>query len=539
MSERHTMRKIREVLRLRYELKLGHRAIATSCALGRASVCDYLKRAERAGLTWQQAKELSDAEIESRLFQVVGGNEPRARAPIDFTWVHEELRRPGVTLQLLWLEYQEAAAKRGAQRGTGTRAYQYSQFCDLYADFRDRLQPSMRQVHRAGEKAFVDYSGKKPHIVDRDTGELVAIDLFVMVLGASNYTYAEATRTQRLGDFVSSNIRAFEYFGCVPEIVVPDQLRSAVSGPHRYDPDINPTYLEMAQHYGVAIIPARPRKPKDKAKVEVGVQVAQRWILACLRNRTFFSLDELNAAIAELLERLNARPFQKLDGCRQSAFESIDRPAMKPLPQARYELAEWKDATVNIDYHVDCDGRLYSVPHALLGAQVEVRATTTTVEILHGGERVATHRRSYGPRGTPVTIEAHRPKSHRDYGAWPPSRVVSWAASIGPSVASVVERILADKPHPEQGYRSCMALIRTAKQYGHERTDAACRRALQIGAPTRKSVEAILKRGLDRAPVDDGDAAPRIVVHENVRGGEYFDKKEEGDDPGRDDQEVA
>jgi transposase len=397
----------------------------------------------------------------------------------------------------------------------------------------------MRQVHRAGEKAFVDYSGKKPHIVDRDTGELVAIDLFVMVLGASNYTYAEATRTQRLGDFVSSNIRAFEYFGCVPEIVVPDQLRSAVSGPHRYDPDINPTYLEMAQHYGVAIIPARPRKPKDKAKVEVGVQVAQRWILACLRNRTFFSLDELNAAIAELLERLNARPFQKLDGCRQSAFESIDRPAMKPLPQARYELAEWKDATVNIDYHVDCDGRLYSVPHALLGAQVEVRATTTTVEILHGGERVATHRRSYGPRGTPVTIEAHRPKSHRDYGAWPPSRVVSWAASIGPSVASVVERILADKPHPEQGYRSCMALIRTAKQYGHERTDAACRRALQIGAPTRKSVEAILKRGLDRAPVDDGDAAPRIVVHENVRGGEYFDKKEEGDDPGRDDQEVA
>jgi transposase len=535
MSERHSMRKIREVLRLKYELRQSHRAIAASCALGKASVCDYLKRARRAALTWQQARELSDAEIERRLFRHVGRNEPSVRAPIDFAWVHRELRRTGVTLQLLWLEYQEATTLRGGE----ARAYQYSQFCDLYASFRDRLEPSMRQVHRAGERAFVDYSGKKPQIVDRETGEVSDVELFVMVLGASNYTYAEASRTQRLGDFVASNVRAFDYFGCVPEVLVPDQLRSAVAGPHRYDPDINPTYLEMAQHYGMAIIPARPRKPKDKAKVEVGVQVAQRWILACLRNRTFFSLDELNAAIAELLERLNARPFQKLDGCRRSAFESIDRPAMKPLPQARYELAQWKDAKVNIDYHVDYDGRLYSVPYAMIGAEVEVRATAMTVEILHGGERVVAHRRSYGPKGTPVTIEAHRPKSHRDYGAWPPSRVVSWAASIGPSVASVVERILADKPHPEQGYRSCMALIRNAKQYGHDRTEAACRRALSIGAPTRKSVEAILKRGLDRAPVEDADAAPRIVVHENIRGGDYFDKKEEGDDPGRDDQEVA
>jgi len=535
MSERHAMRKIREVLRLRYELGLSTRAIASSCSIAKGSVGDYLKRAEKAGLTWEQARDLSDAEVESRLFRYVGWNEPNTRAPIDYAWVHRELRRPGVTLQQLWIEYREAAVQRGGRGG----AYQYSQFCDLYAGFRGRLEPSMRQVHHAGEKAFVDYSGKKPHIVDRETGEVIEVELFVMVLGASNYTYAEATRTQRLGDFVASNVHAFAYFGCVPEVMVPDQLRSAVSGPHRYDPDINPTYLEMAQHYGIAIIPARPRKPKDKSKVEVGVQIAQRWILACLRNRTFFSLDELNAAIAELLERLNTRPFQKLDGCRRSAFESIDRPAMKPLPQARYELAEWKDAKVGIDYHVDYEERLYSVPHALIGAEVEVRATATTVEILHGNERVASHRRSYGPKGTPVTIEAHRPKSHRDYGAWPPSRIVSWAASIGPSVASVVERILADKPHPEQGYRSCMALIRTAKQYGHERTDAACKRALAIGAPTRKSVEAILKRGLDRAPVDDGDAAPRIVVHENVRGGEYFDKKEQGDDPGRDDQEVA
>lgn len=530
------MRKIREVLRLKHELGLGHRAIAASCAIAKTSVCDYLKRAEKAGLTWQQAQGMSDAEVEGRLFRHVGRNEPSTRAPIDFVWVHRELHRAGVTLQQLWLEYRQAAAGRAVGE---VSAYQYSQFCDLYAGFRARLEPSMRQVHRAGEKVFIDYSGKKPHLVDRETGEIIEVELFVAVLGASNYTYAEATLTQRLGDFVASNVRALEYFGCVPEVVVPDQLRSAVSGPHRYDPEINATYLEMAQHYGVAIIPARPKKPKDKAKVEVGVQVVQRWILACLRNRSFFSLDELNAAIAELLERLNARPFQKLDGCRRSAFESIDRPAMKPLPARRYELAEWKDATVSIDYHVEYEGRLYSVPHAMIGAEVEVRATAMTVEILHGGQRVVAHRRSYGPKGTPVTLEEHRPKSHRDYGQWPPSRIVSWAVSIGPSVGGVVERILADRPHPEQGYRSCMALIRTAKQYGHERTEAACKRALAIGAPTRKSVEAILKRGLDRAPLDDSDAAPRIVVHENIRGGDYFDKEEGKNDLGRNDQEVA
>jgi len=363
------------------------------------------------------------------------------------------------------------------------------------------------------------------------------VELFVMVLGASNYTYAEATLTQRIGDFVASHVRAFDYFECVPEIVVPDQLRSAVSGPHRYDPEINRTYLEMAQHYGVAIIPARPKKPRDKAKVEAGVLLAQRWILACLRHRTFFSLAELNEAIAELLERLNARPFQKLDGCRRSAFESVDRPAMKSLPRERYELAHWKDAKVNIDYHVDYDGRLYSVDHTLIGLEIEIRATSSTIEIFINNRHHVVHRRSYGPKGAAVTLEAHRPKSHRDYGAWPPSRMVSWAATIGPSAAAVVERILADKPHPEQGYRSCMALIRTAKAYGHGRTEAACGRALAIGSPTRKSVEAILKRGLDRVPVGD-EKTPSIVVHENIRGGDYFDKEEQNDQR-RDDEEVA
>lgn len=533
MSERHSMRQVREVLRLKFERGLAHRAIASACAISKGSVSDYLARAEKAGLTWSVAKELSDVEVERRLFQQLGRNEPSTRAAIDFGWVHRELRRTGVTLQLLWLEYQKATH----DSGSSCRPYQYSQFCDLYSAFRSKLEPSMRQVHRAGEKAFVDYSGKKPRIVDATTGEVIEVELFVMVLGASNYTYAEATRSQKLGEFIGSTVRAFDYFECVPEILVPDQLKSAVARSHRYEPEINPTYLEVAQHYGIAIIPARPRKPKDKAKVEQGVLLAQRWILACLRNRTFFSLDELNIAIAELLELLNTRPFKKLEGCRRSAFESIDRPAMRPLPSSRYVLAEWKDARVNIDYHVEYDHRFYSVDHALIRAEVEVRATSTTVEILHRGDVVAAHARSYGPRGTSVTIDAHRPKSHRDYGAWPPSRIISWATSIGPSVGEVVEQILASRPHPEQGYRSCMALIRTAKQYGNDRTEAACKRALEIGAPTRKSVEAILKRGLDRARAD-GEPIPNIVVHENIRGGEYFDKEEQSD-TGRDDQEVA
>jgi transposase len=277
------------------------------------------------------------------------------------------MRRTGVTLQLLWVEYRDAVV--AAERGV--RAYQYSQFCDLYADFRAKVEVSIRQVHRAGEKAFLDYSGKKPTVIDGATGEVTEVELFVMVLGASNYTYAEATRTQRTADFVGSTVRGLEYFGGVPVILVPDQLRSAVTGPDRYDPEINATYAEMARHYSVAIVPARPRKPKDKAKVEAGVLLTQRWILACLRNRQFFSLDELNEAIAELLERLNARPFQKLEGCRRSAFETIDRPAMKALPASRYELAQWKNARVNIDYHVTYDDRPYSVPHTMVGTRTD------------------------------------------------------------------------------------------------------------------------------------------------------------------------
>jgi len=510
------MRQIREVLRLRHELRRSHREIADAVGISAGSVGDYLKRSVSAGLTFEAAQQMDDTELERLLFRRPERNTPGPKAPIDLEWVHRELRRTGVTLQLLWLEYQQ-----GVKQAGDTRPYQYSQFCQLYRDFVRRLHPSMRQVHQAGEKAFVDYSGKKPVVVDPSTGEAVPVELFVIVLGASNYTYAEATRTQQLPDFVGSHVRAFEYFGCVPHVLVPDRLKSGVTGTDRYDPDPNPTYLELAQHYGTCIIPARSRKPKDKAKVENGVLVAQRWILARLRNRTFFSLDELNEAIWELLEDLNRRPFKKLEGCRRSAFESIDRPAMLALPNTRYELAQWKRATVNIDYHVDFDDRLYSVPCSLIGETVDIRATATTVEVLHGGPRVASHRRSYGPKGTAVTCEEHRPKNHRDYGKWPPERLVNWARSIGPHSADVIARILGAYAHPEKGYRSCLGLIRVAKRYGNARMESACQRALLLGVPTRKCVEAILKNGLDRLPpAEESAAAP--VIHENIRGAEYF-----------------
>jgi transposase len=519
------MRKVREILRLRFERGLSQRQISASTGVSKGALGDYLRRAAAAGLTWEVARSLDDGEVEARLFRYPGRNEPPRRVPIDLPWVHRELRRIGVTLQQLWLEYREAAAQSLPSGGT---PYGYSQFCDLYADFRDKTDLSMRQVHRAGEKVFIDYSGKKPQIWSSETGEAIDVELFVAVLGASNYTFAEATYTQRLEDFCASTVRALEFFGGVPQIAVPDQLRSAVSGPDRYDPEINPTYAELSQHYDLAIVPARPAKPRDKAKVEAAVLLAQRWILACLRNRTFFSIDDLNAAIADLLEKLNTRPFKKLEGCRRSAFEALDRPALRPLPQARWELARWKKAKVNIDYHVDHEARLYSVPHALVGEYVELRATSAVVEVFHRGRRVASHARLWGPKGSASTVPEHRPRSHREYGAWPPSRIIGWAASVGPSAAALVEQILLGRREPESAYRSCMALIRSAKPYDRLRFDAACRRALAIGAPTRKSVLAILSRGLDASePVDAADTQlPLNLRHENVRGGDYYDQKE-------------
>ena len=528
------MRQIKEVLRMRFEHGRSAREIASAVGLSKTTVSEYIARAEQGGLRWEHVKGLADHEIEQRLFRQLDRNEPARRAPVDLEWVHREMRRVGVTMYLLWQEY--AAAARA--RSDALRPYQYSQFCEAYARYRRAHTPTMRQVHRAGDKTFVDFSGKKPHLVDPKTGEVLEVELYVAVLGASNYTYAEATRTQQLADFVGATVRAFDYFGAVTSVIVPDQLRSAVKVPCRYEPEINATFAELGRHYGCAIIPARPRKPRDKAKVEVGVQIAQRWILACLRHRTFFHLDELNAAISELLEKLNTRPFAKgLDGCRRSAFETVDRPAMKPLPSTRYELAEWKfDVGVGLDYCVVFDDRRYSVPCALIQHRVDLRATASTIEILHNNQRVASHLRSYGPQSRPTIAEEHRPRSHREYGKWPPDRLERWAESVGPHVGTLITKMLRAEPHPELRYRACLGVLRLGKTYGPARLDAACARALALGAASYRSVAEMLKRRLENAPLPDAISAPAAatkreaplsdLTHDNVRGGNYFDKEE-------------
>ncbi len=516
------MRKVREVLRLKHVLKLAERKIERSVGISHGTVGAYLKRAAEAGLSWEEAEKLSDGEVEARLFQQVGRNEPVTRAPIDFRWVHTELHRAGVTLELLWTEYMQAVA----EGGSGRKPYQYSQFCELYREYKKKLSPVMRQTHIAGKHSFIDFSGKRPRLFNGETGEFTEVELFVMVLGASSYTYAEAVRTQTLPDFVGATVRGLEYFGGVTEILVPDQLRSAVSKPDRSEPEINATYAEMAQHYGTAVVPARPRKPKDKAKVEGAVLIAQRWILACLRNRRFFSLEELNAAIWELLEKLNARPFQKLEGCRRSAFEKLDRPALRPLPARRYEIGEWKlGVGVNVDYHFTYDDRHYSVPCELINAKVDVRATATVIEVWRDWKRVTSHERSYGAKGTAVTKPEHRPQSHRAWGEWPPERLVGWATTKGARTGEVATAILERGPHPESGRRACLGLMRMGEKYGDERLEAACGRALAIGNPTLRSVEAILKSGLEKVALAE-EVESKPVVHENIRGGDYFDREE-------------
>ncbi len=429
----------------------------------------------------------------------------------DWAHVHCELKRKGVTLYLLWEEY----------RVQNPQGYRYSWFCQHYRAWAGKVDVVMRQQHRAGEKLFVDYAGQTQGVIDRATGEVREAQIFVAVLGASNYTYAEATWTQSLSDWIGSHERAFRYLGGVSEIVVPDNLKSGTDRAHRYEPDINRTYADMAEHYGVAVIPARVAKPRDKAKAEVGVQVVERWILARLRNHTFFSLAELNRAIAGLLEHLNARPFKKLPGSRRELFEQLDRPALRPLPVQPYEFALWKKARVHIDYHIAVERHYYSVPYQLVKCEVEIRLTANIVEVLHRGQRVASHRRSYKSGGF-TTLPEHMPRAHRAYAAWTPQRLVRWAEKTGPATAALIHAILSARAHPQQGFRSCLGIMRLGKSYGDDRLEAACRRALVLGAHGYKHIESILKKGLDRQPLPATQQPELPIDHDNVRGPDYY-----------------
>ena len=510
------MRKIREVLRLRWERGLSQREIAISCKLARSTVGEYLARAQSAGLAWPLPKDLDDAALEARLFRLPEQQRGDERRPEpDWERVHRELKRKGVTLTLLWQEYREVHPD----------GYQYSRFCDLYRDWRGLKQLVMRQNHKAGEKLFVDYAGQTVDIVDPTTGEITSAQIFVAVLGASNYAYCEATKSQSSADFIGAQVRALEYFGGCPAIVVPDNTKTGVKHPHLYEPDLNRSYLDFADHYGLAVIPARVSRPKDKAKVEHGVLTAERWILARLRHRTFFSLRELNEAIFELLERYNDTPFQKLSGSRRSLFLELEQPALRPLPKERYVFASWKKVRVHVDYHVEVDRHYYSVPYQLVGKQLDARATNATVELFHQGRRIASHVRSHRS-GHHTTVNDHMPKSHRHYANWTPERLIKWASQAGGATAKAVEVVMASRPHPQQGFRSCLGVMRLGKSYGENRLEAACQRALALGSVSYKSIESILKNGLDQEPLpkdDVGEAADELAIaHGNIRGADYY-----------------
>ena len=505
------MRKIRDILRLAWSCNQSRQAIATVCGIGKTTVTDTLYRASAAKLSWPLPLALDDEGLETLLYPTTPSPSPRKHTQPDWHALNSEfVTHKNLTLMLLWQEYKES----------NPSGYQYSQFCELFRKWKKKLDLSMRQEHRAGEKLFVDYCGQTLPIVDASTGEVRDAQVFVAVMGASNYTYAEATLSQSLPDWTGSHVRTFSFLGCLPKCVVPDNLLSAVTKTCRYEPDINPTYAEMAAHYGVAVIPARVRKPKDKAKAEVGVQIVQRFILAGLRKRTFFTLAEANAAIRERLIMLNNRPFRKLPGNRSSRFEELDRPAMLPLPETNYQFSQFKKVRVHIDYHLELEGHFYSVPHRLAREQLHVRYTETTVECLYKGNRVASHPRSF-VRGKFTTTPEHMPKSHLEFAAWTPERIITWAAETGTATAQVVENVLSRKAYPEHGFRSCMGIISLAKRYSKERLEAACERAVTIKGVTYRSIKSILENNLDQK------ALPRqpelvAVTHENIRGTDYY-----------------
>jgi transposase len=513
-AERLSMRQIREILRQKWTLGLSHRAVARSLRIGLGTVSGALTRAEAAGLDWPAVQALTDDDLERRLYRRPAPIEPTRQRPApDCAWIHAERRKPGVTLELLHLEYLE-------QHPTG---YRYTQFCDLYRRWLQRRRLSMRQVHHAGEKCFVDYAGQKPRLLDPATGAVVEVELFVAVLGASNYTYAEASRTQQVPDWIASHARALAFFGGVPAAIVCDQLKTGVVVACRYEPGLQRTYDEFAQHYGTAILPARPAAPRDKAKIEVAVQIAERWILARLRHETFFSLSALNARIRELLTDLNARRMRLYGASRTELFARLDQPALRPLPAEPFVYGEWKTARVNIDYHVEVRRHYYSVPYALAQELVDVRVSTAIVEIFHRGQRIAAHPRADSP-GRHTTTPAHMPKAHQHHLEWTPSRLTHWAETIGPQTAGLVAVILADRPHPEQGYRSCLGLLRLSRRVGAARLEAACGRALAVGARSYRHVDSILKHGLDGVPLEP--VSPPLIlapVHEHVRGRDYYE----------------
>ena len=511
-TPRVLMSKIRQALQLLADASLSTRQVAAALGISKTTVSEIAMYARDAGVGWPQAAMLSDDELQSRLYPPPRPRSSTRHEP-DYAVLHQELKRPGVTLQLLWEEY---------SAGAGVAAYRYSAFCEKYRAWAKNLKRSMRQIHPGGERLFVDYAGQTVPVVDAGTGEIRRAQVFVAVLGASNYTYACATWQQTAADWVGAIIATLTFIGGVPKLLVPDQPRALIANPDAYEPVTARLMQELGEHYGVAVLPARPGRPQDKAKVEVGVQVVERWILARMRHRRFFSLVELNRAIAQLVVDLNQRPFKKLPGCRTVAFAALDAPALKPLPATPMVLAQFKPARVNIDYHVAFEGHYYSVPHQHVGAAVELRITAGTLEVLLRRQRIAAHPLNHHVGGF-TTVAEHMPASHRAHRQWTPAKLIGWGERVGAATAGVVRWQMEHRTHPEQGYRACLGLMRLAREYGDERLEAACARAQSIRAPHYRSVKSILASGLDRrdSSLLGGDTAS-MPTHDNVRGPAYY-----------------
>jgi len=512
-AERLSMRKTKEILYLKWAERRRHRHIARALGVGVGTVSETVRRAAEHQLDWPRVEAMPEPQLEALLYGAAAKD--AAAALPDPVKLHQELKRPGVTLALLHEEYL-------AQHPEG--AYSYSQFCRHFARWRRRQHVVMHQHHRAGEKMFTDFSGKKPHWVDPTTGECHEAELFVAVLGASNYTYVEATESQRVAHWIAAHVHAFEFFGGVAALTVPDQLKSGVTHACAYEPVIQRTYQECAHHYGTLIVPARPRRPRDKAKVEVAVQIAQRWILARLRHLTFFSLAELNEAIRHLLTDLNARTMRRYGASRRELFERLDAPHLKALPDRRFECATWLKVRVNINYHVKVEEHFYSVPYQLVHQQLEVRVAASVVEIFTGTKRVTAHPRSLVRNGYSTKPE-HMPRAHRAHAEWTPERMLTWAHKFGPSTTTLVEHLLARPEHPEHAYNACLGILRLGKEYGPERLETAAVRAVALKAYSYRYVANVLKNHLDRLPPraqPTPPALPLVTTHENVRGEDYY-----------------
>lgn len=511
--DKESIKKIREVLRLKFKLKLKNRAIGRMVNASPSSISRYSSPFEQQGLKWDQLEPMSDNEINNILYNKKSICSKQGFIEPDFKRIHQELKLKTVTLQLLWEEY-HAIYKESA--------YKRTQFCEMYKSWCNKLKATMRQNHKAGDKLFIDYAGSTVPIIDPNSGEIKKAQIFIAVMGASSYTFAEATWTQTLPDWIASHTRAFSFFGGVPALLVPDNLRSCATKACRYEPEINSTYAEMVQHYNTAVLPARPRKPKDKPLAEIGVQVIGRWVLAKLRHQKFFSLFELNQAILPLLIEANLKPFQKLPGSRLSQFESIDKPALKPLPEKPYVYAEFKKAHLGFDYHIEVDGHYYSAPYQLIKEPIEVRITQNVIEIFNKNTRIVSHVRSYR-RGAHTTISEHMPKRHQKHMEWTPGRLLGWADSMGQGTFYLTKHLIETKDYPEQAYRACLGLLNLARLYGKERLEAACNRAIHYHTLTRRSVAEILKGGLDKQELlETPSELKRNNHHKNVRGSQYF-----------------